>query len=83
MVKNLPANAEDKMWIQSLIWEDSPGEGNGNPLQYFCLGSPMDEEFGRLQSMGLQKSQTRLSNNNKHLNDPIVLMFLDALTCHL
>ena len=20
----------------------SPGEGNGNPLQYFCLGSPMD-----------------------------------------
>ena len=20
----------------------SPGEGNGNPLQYFCLGNPMD-----------------------------------------
>ena len=31
----------------------SPGEGNGNPLQYSCLENPMDgEEPGRLQSMG-------------------------------
>ena len=22
----------------------SPGEGNGNPLQYFCLENPMDRE---------------------------------------
>ena len=22
----------------------SPGEGNGNPLQYSCLGNPMDRE---------------------------------------
>ena len=21
----------------------SPGEGNGNPLQYYCLGNPMDK----------------------------------------
>ena len=28
------------------------GEGNGNPLQYSCLESPMDEEPGRLPSMG-------------------------------
>ena len=33
----------------------SPGEGNGNPLQYFCLENPMDEEPSRLQSMGSQK----------------------------
>ena len=33
----------------------SPGEGNGNPFQYSCLGNPMDrEEHGRLQSMRLQ-----------------------------
>ena len=25
-----------------LGWERSPGEGNGNPLQYSCLGNPMD-----------------------------------------
>ena len=35
----------------------SPGEGNGNPLQYSCLENPMDGEawdflHGRLQSMG-------------------------------
>ena len=39
----------------------SPGEGNGNPLQYFCLGNPMDRgAWPGLQSMGLQKSQTQL-----------------------
>ena len=27
-------------WVQSLIWEDSPEEGNGNPLQYSCLENP-------------------------------------------
>ena len=31
----------------------SPGEGNGNPLQYSCLEYPM--EPGRLQSMGSQR----------------------------
>ena len=33
----------------------SPGEGNGNPLQYVCLGNPMDRGAGRLQFMGLQR----------------------------
>ena len=32
----------------------STGEGNGNPLQYPCLGNPMIQEPGGLQSMGLQ-----------------------------
>jgi len=35
------------MWdtqVQCLGQEDSPGEGNGNPLQYSCLGNPMDGE---------------------------------------
>ena len=32
MVKNLPAMQET--WVQSLGWEDSPGGGHGNPLQY-------------------------------------------------
>ena len=30
----------------------SPGEGNGNPFQYFCWRTPQTEEPGRLQSMG-------------------------------
>ena len=32
MVKNLPSMRETQ--VQSLGWEKSPGEGNGNPLQY-------------------------------------------------
>jgi len=35
----------------------SPGEENGNPLQYTCLGNLMSEEPGGLQSMGVTKSQ--------------------------
>ena len=28
--------------VQPLVWEDSPGGGNGNTLHYSCLGNPMD-----------------------------------------
>ena len=35
----------------------SPGEGNGNPLQYSCLKNSM-EESARLQSMGHKESET-------------------------
>ena len=34
--------------------ERSPGEGNGNLLQYSCLGNPMVEEPDGLQSMWSQ-----------------------------
>jgi len=40
VVKNLPANAGDTGYI--LGSGRSLGEGNGNPLQYACLGNPMD-----------------------------------------
>ena len=33
----------------------SPGEGNGYPLQYSCLGNPMDREPGGLQFIGSQE----------------------------
>ena len=33
----------------------SSGEGNGNPLQYSCLGNPWTEEPGGLQFMESQK----------------------------
>ena len=39
-VKNLPAVQET--WVRSLGWEDPPGEGNVNPLQYSCLENTMD-----------------------------------------
>ena len=40
MVKNPPANGEDTSWILGL--GRSLGEGNGNQLQYCCLGNPKD-----------------------------------------
>ena len=56
VVKNPAAKAGDKSLI--LRSRRSPGEGNGNPLQYSCLEIPWIEEPGRLQSTGLQKSWT-------------------------
>ena len=40
----------------------SPGGGNGNPLQYSCLGNPMDRGAWWATVHGAAKSQTRLSN---------------------
>ena len=56
MVKNLPANAGD-VRDGGLIpgSERSPGEENGNPLQYSCWKIPWMEEPGGLQSVGSQR----------------------------
>ena len=40
----------------------SPGEGNGNPLQYSCLENPMDRGAWWATVHGVTKSQTRLSD---------------------
>ena len=60
VVKNLPADAGDVGLIPGS--GRSPGEENGNPLQYSCLESPMDRRDWGLQSVGSQKSLTGLSN---------------------
>ena len=53
------------MWetrVRSLGWEDSSGEGNGNPLQYSCLENPMDGGAWWATVHGVAKSRTRLSD---------------------
>ena len=62
MVKNLLASAGDvrDMGLIPGLGRYS-GVGNGNTLQYSCLGSPWTEEPGGLQSTGSQKCQTQLS----------------------
>ena len=40
----------------------SPGEGNGNPLQYSYLENPLDRGAWQATVHGVAKSQTRLSN---------------------
>ena len=59
LVKNPPANAGDAGSILGL--GRSPGEGNGNPLQYTCLGNPMDKGAWWATVHGVTKSGTQLS----------------------
>ena len=40
----------------------SPGKGNGNPLQYSCLGNPMDRGAWQATIHGVAKSWTQLNN---------------------
>ena len=45
VVKNPPVNAGDARDLGSIPGSGrSPGEGNGNPLQYSCLENPMNRE---------------------------------------
>ena len=41
-----------------------PGEGNGNPLQYFCLENSMDREAWQVTVDGVAKNLTRLSTRH-------------------
>ena len=54
VVKNPPAKQE--------VWVRSPGEGNGNPLQYSCLENPMNRGAWQATVHGVTKSWTRLNN---------------------
>jgi len=55
-VKNPPASARDAGSIPGL--GRCPGEGNGNPLQYFYLENPMDRGAWWAAVHGVTKSQT-------------------------
>ena len=56
-VKNLPIMQE--IQVRSLDWEDSLGEGHGNPLQYSCLENPMGRGAWGPKVHGVTKSQIR------------------------
>ena len=67
MVKNLSANVGDSGLMAWLLGR-YPGGGNGNPLQYSCLGNPMDREawqatdHGGHKESGATEHSTRSSN---------------------
>ena len=64
MVKNLPAKAGDARDAASAPGSGrSPGEGNGNPLQYSCLENSMDRGAWWATVHGVTKSRTRLSTH--------------------
>ena len=57
LIVNSPlANAENTGLISGS--GKSPGEGNGNPLQYLCLGNPMDRKAWQAPVHGVTKSRT-------------------------
>ena len=59
-VENLSANSGDMGLISGS--GRSPGEGNSNPLQFSCLGNPMDKGDWRATVHGFTKSWTQLSD---------------------
>ena len=61
VVKNPPTNAGD---LASLPGRGrAPGVGNGSPLQYPCLGNPMDGGAWWATVHGVSKSRTQLSDS--------------------
>ena len=59
VVKNSPANAGDIEDVGSILGSGrSPGGGNSNPPQYFCLENPMDRGAWVGRVHGVTKSQT-------------------------
>ena len=59
-VKN--PQAVQETWVQSLGWEDPLKKGTATHSSILASRIPQTEEPGRLHSMGVAKSQTRLSD---------------------
>ena len=64
VVKNQDSSAGDECSVSEL--RRSPGGGNGNPLLYSSLGSPMDREAWWAWGHGVAKSQTQLEHTYTH-----------------
>ena len=63
MVKNLPANADDKRDVDSILGLGlSLGEGNGNPVQCSCLENSMDRGIWWAIVHGVKKSLKQLND---------------------
>ena len=59
-----PANAGAVGWIPGL--GRCPGEGNGNPLQYSCLGNPMERGARQATVHGLAKRRNSLATKQQN-----------------
>ena len=78
-VKRLSAMQETR--VRSLGWEDPPGEGNGNPLQFYCLENPMDGGAWQATLHGVAKIQTRLSDFTFHFSHLLVMRPWATFVC--
>ena len=55
-----------EMCVQSLSWEDSPGGGNGNPVQYSCPRNPIDRGAWWATVHRVAQSQTQPKQLSMH-----------------
>ena len=78
VVKNLSASAGDVRDGGSISeWERSPGERNGNPLQYSCLENSMNRRSWQTIVHGISESDTTVRTCARtHTHTPVVLTFL-------
>ena len=74
VIKNSPANAGDAGSVPGL--GRFPGGGHGNPLQYSCLGNPMDREAWQAAVYGVAKCWTQL----KQLSTMNLLLLLSRFS---
>ena len=74
MVKTSAYNAGDPDLIPGS--QRSPGEGNGNPLQYSCLENPLDGGACLATVLGVAKSRTRLSDFTHSLNMRMTMLVM-------
>ena len=61
--KKSTCNAGDKGWISGS--GRFPGEGNGSPLQYFCLENPMDRGAWQATVHVVTKRHNSVTKQNK------------------
>ena len=66
-VKSPPAMQE--MLVGSLVWEDSPGGGNDNLLQYSCLENP----HGQRSLVGYSPWGHKESDTTEAIEHPIIM----------
>ena len=76
MVKNLPANVGDSGDVGLMaVSGRSPGEGNGNPLQYFCKENSRDRGAWWATVHRVTKSWMQQSTHTRENQKRIVSMF--------
>ena len=83
VVKNPPASAGD---MGSIPWSRrSPGEGNGNPLQYSCLGNPTDRGawWATVHGISKESGMTEWLNNISYMRDHLRHLSCNPQICSL
>ena len=81
-VKNPPANAGDSRDMGSIPGSGrSSGEGNSNPLQYSCLGNPMDRGAWQATTHRVAESDTMEATSHRNLMETFdtILTLLEGI----